>query len=131
MPLRSETRFISLNDLQSGMMATFVYTKPTGESEQYTILVIDPSITNKTTQNIQLHGLLIDDLNDFDLFTLAVKLGDGVRFDPDNRAQPLTALNTDEAYQKYATEFKHQKRYRIFTRNKISKLRQILIGELT
>lgn len=125
MSLLSERRFIDIGNLSSGMLVEFSYTKISDDStKSYIAIVIDPNKDN------YLHALLIDDLSDFELVNLVVRLGDSFTFDPDKRADPLTNLKTDEAYNKYLG-IKNQRRYRTFLVNKISSLRQILIGELT
>lgn len=130
MALRSERRFISKSNVQSGMLVEFSYTKiADGTTKSYMILVIDPSKKNESTNNEQLHGLLVDDLSDMELIGLITKLG-SFQFNPDDPAAPLTNLQSDSAYSKYLSTTKSQKRYRTFVTKNISSISQILIGEV-
>ena len=114
MALRSERRFIAKNNIQSGMLLEFSYAKiKDGSTGTYTVLVIDPIKKNETTGNEQLHALLVDDLSDMQLIQLITKLGN-FEFDPDNRAAPITNLQSDEAYTKYLGTVKSERRYRTF-----------------
>lgn len=129
MGLRSERRFISKNDVRSGIMLEFSYSKKTGESKSYSIIVIDILRSNDTEY---LHGLLLDNLSDFDIVKLSTEIGNRFNFDPDARSVPLTSLDSDEAYARYKTSlFKNDRRYRTFIVNNMSNLKQILIGELS
>ena len=55
MALKSERRFISRDNIKSGMMLEFSYTKENGDTNSYEVIVIDPkkSMDNK----LYLHGL--------------------------------------------------------------------------
>jgi hypothetical protein len=128
MALRSERRFISKNDIQSGMMLDITYKKKSGETKTYTILTIEPSKENQYTKSSQLHGILIDDLSDADIFKLIVSLGNLTV--GDDRKAPLTNLQSDDAYSKYKSLYGSQDRYRTFIIENIVNARQILIGEL-
>jgi len=130
MALRSERRFISKNKIQSGMLLEFSYMKITdGATGVYTVLVIDPAKKNESTGNEQLHALLIDDLSDMELIGLVTTLG-SFQFNPDERTAPLTNLQSDDAYNKYLSTTKSQRRYRTFILKNIASPRQILIGEI-
>jgi len=67
MAFRSERRFINLDKVESGMMLQFNYTKLSGESSQYTVLVIDPNRKNQRASEPQLHGFIIEDFSDEEL----------------------------------------------------------------
>jgi hypothetical protein len=76
MPLRSERRFISKSNIQSGMLLEFSYTKKSdGFTKSYMVLVIDPAKKNENTKTTQLHGVLINDLSDDELIELVDTLG--------------------------------------------------------
>lgn len=122
MALRGERRFISINNVLSGMLIQFSYRKATDNSiKNYTIIVVDPN------KNNYLHGLLIDDLSDSELIGLITQLGE-FNYDPTNRSSPITNLQSDVSYNKY--KGLNQRRYRTFLLNNISNLRQILIGKV-
>lgn len=124
MALRSERRFISKEAIQSGMLVEFTYKKVSDESiKSYTVLIVDPN------KDDYLHGLLISDLSDAELIGLVTKLG-SFTYDPDNRAEPITNLQSDAAYDRYLG-IKNERRYRTFLRENISSLRQILTGTIT
>lgn len=124
MPLRSERRFIAKDKIQSGMMLEFSYKKIKDDSnDTYMVLVIDPD------KDSYLHALKIDDLSDTELIGLITKLG-SFTYDPDNRKNPITNLQNDEAYNKY-TGIKSDRRYRTFLKNNIVNPRQILLGNVT
>jgi hypothetical protein len=129
MPLRSERRFISYGKVTSGMLLEFSYKGKNSTQKTYTVLVIDPSRQNTHATEYQLHALLIDDLSDFDLLGLITKVGN-LSLDPANRAAPLTDLKSNDAYTIYTNSIASQRRYRTFTVDKLSAVRQILIGEL-
>jgi hypothetical protein len=130
MALRSERRFISKSNIQSGMLLEFSYTKKSdGSTKSYMVLVIDPSKENENTKTTQLHGILIDDLSDEELIKLVVTLGN-VQLTPDERSEPLVNLQSDEAYDKYVGSIKGDRRYRTFVTDNIANPRQILLGEI-
>lgn len=129
MPLRSEGRFISLEDLRTGMMITFSYIKRDLSEARYTAIVIDPA--KKTENNVYLHALLIDDLSDMELVQLSTEVGQVFNYDPDDREASITDLQSDDAYARYkASPFLNQRIYRTFLLENIRNPRQILIGEL-
>lgn len=124
MALKSQRRFISKNNVTSGMLLEFSYTKVSDNTtKNYITLVIDPNKDNR------MHALLVDDLSDMELVGMITKLGN-FTYDPNNPSNPLTDLKSDAAYNKYLG-IKNDRRYRTFLVNNISSLRQILIGELT
>jgi hypothetical protein len=122
MALRSVRRFIGINNVKSGMLVQFGYSKLDNSSNSYTALVIDPN------KNNYMHALLIDKLSDAELVSLVTQLG-SLNYDPEAKNAPITDLQNDEAYKNY-TQIKDKRLYRTFRLNKISNLRQILIGEL-
>ena len=122
MALRSVRRFIGINNVKSGMLVQFGYSKLDNSSNSYTALVIDPN------KNNYMHALLIDKLSDAELVSLVKQLG-SLNYDPEAKNAPITDLQNDEAYKNY-TQIKDKRLYRTFRLNKISNLRQILIGEL-
>lgn len=127
MALRSERRFISPNNIESGMMIQFSYVKENGDSGLYEVIVIDPK--KSVREKIYLHALLLEGMTDQEIFQLVARLGDTVNFNPDKRAEPLTNLQTDAAYERYKGSTLSSKRvYRTFLFDKISNARQILIG---
>lgn len=129
MSLRSERRFIQKNSINSGMMLEFSYTSLDDVVKNYSILAID--IISKNNKEY-LHGLLMDGLADFDLVRLSTQIGKQFNFDPDNRSDPITKLNSVESYELYkSSNIKNDRRYRTFLMSNITKLQQILIGELT
>jgi len=67
-------------------------------------------------------------LSDAELVSLVTQLG-SLNYDPEAKNAPITDLQNDEAYKNY-TQIKDKRLYRTFRLNKISNLRQILIGEL-
>jgi hypothetical protein len=123
MALKSERRFISKNDIQSGILIEFFYKKKDGSTKKYITLVIDPD------KNGLLHALLIDDLSDFEILQTITKLAN-LNYDPSNPKAPITNLQTDEAYVNYSL-IKDQRRYRTFLTENIFNLRQILIGDVS
>jgi hypothetical protein len=137
MAFRSERRFISKSDIRTGMMVWLQYqSKETGETKDYKALVIDPSRPDEHTGNIQLHGILLDEMHDVSIMELIIRMGK-FYFDPDNRRDPLTELTSDEAYQKFREHyagtlkdpFKSGKTiYRTFLVENIRKVAQVLIG---
>jgi hypothetical protein len=132
MALRSERKFIAKGSIKSGMLVEFSYTKiKDGSVGSYMVLVIDPAKKNESTTNDQLHGLLVDDLSDMDLVRMSTEFGQVFNYNPDNRSNPITNLQSDDAYARYTTStMKNDRRYRTFLLQNISSLRQILIGEL-
>lgn len=132
MALRSERRFIALRELKSGMMVQFSYTKKTGEVQDYTALVIDPDRTNDHALEPQLHAYLIQDFSDLELVQFISSFGMSVNLDYENRKQSIVEnLNSPEAYKQFASSrFVTNRAYRTFNLSKISKLRQILVGDI-
>jgi hypothetical protein len=129
MPLRSEGRYISPEEFQTGMMIDFSYTKRDSTVQRYLAIVIDPA--KKTGDNIYLHALLIDGLSDMELVRLSIEVGQVFNYDPDDREAPITYLQSDDAYSRYkASPFLNQRIYRTFLLENVTSPRQILIGEL-
>jgi hypothetical protein len=132
MPLRSERRFISLSNVESGMMVQFRYKKKSGGSGDYTVLVVDPDRTNDHASEPQLHGYLIDKFSDDELIRFFSSFRKSLNIDYENRrGNVLEGLNTDEAYKQFATSgYVSDRSYRTFNLSGISQLRQILIGSV-
>lgn len=131
MPLRSERRFISYADIRSGMLVEFDYIPESGSgSKKYQVLVIDPNKQNLHTSDMCLHGLLTDDLGDFEVISLIAKISN-LELDPEDRRSPITKLDTDAAYARYKGSVSKERRYRTFLRKNIKSVRQILTGELS
>lgn len=132
MPLRSERRFINIGNVESGMMIQFSYTKKSGGSGQYTVLVVDPNRTNDRATEPQLHGFVIDELSDKELIEFFSSFETSIEISPDNRRVPIVKeLNTDEAYSKFASsKYVKNRSYRTFNISGISQVRQILVGSV-
>lgn len=132
MPLRSERRYMGVGDLKSGMMIQFNYTKKSGDSGDYIVLVVDPSIPNKYTGEPQLHGFTIKELSDSELIEFFSSFNTQVKIDYDNRrGSVVEGLNTDDAYSAFAnSRYVEDRSYRTFNLSKISQLRQILVGSV-
>lgn len=130
MAIRSERRFISLSDVTPGMMIQFNYSKKSGGSGQYTVLVIDPNRQNEHASETQLHGFVIDELSDsqlvefFSLFNRDVDLEEKGK-----RESVVEGLNSDEAYSTFASSaYVKNRSYRTFNLSGMSRVRQILLG---
>lgn len=132
MPLRSERRFINIGNVKSGMMIQFKYTKNSGESGQYVVLVVDPKRINKRATEPQLHGFVIDEMSDKELIEFFSSLQGNINIDyEDRRASIVEGLNTDEAYKKFAaSKYVKDRSYRTFNLSGITGVRQILIGAI-
>ena len=130
MPLRSERRFISINSVTPGMMIQFNYTKKSGGSGSYVVLVVDPKRQNDHATEPQLHGFVIDELTDAQLIEFFASIGANINIDyEDRRASVVEGLNTDEAYNKFkGSKYVDSRSYRTFNLTGISQVRQILIG---
>jgi hypothetical protein len=130
MALRSERRFISLDDVLSGMIIEFNYTKLDGTANSYIVLVVDPNRQNERAKEPQLHGFLIEDMSDEELFKFASEFGTSITIDPISRKNPFVSdLNTDEAYKRFVgSTYSKDRTYRTFLISKMSKVRQVLIG---
>lgn len=132
MPLRSERRFININSVESGMMIQFSYTKKSGDSGNYVVLVVDPNRTNERATEPQLHGFVIDELTDSELIEFFSSFNKSINLDyDDRRAKVVEGLNTDEAYDAFSTsKYVQNRSYRTFNLSGISQVRQILIGSI-
>jgi hypothetical protein len=132
MPLRSERRFININSVESGMMIQFNYTKKSGDSGNYVVLVVDPNRTNERATEAQLHGFVIDELTDSELIEFFSSFNKSINLDyDDRRAKVVEGLNTDEAYDAFSTsKYVQNRSYRTFNLSGISQVRQILIGSI-
>jgi hypothetical protein len=129
MPIRGSRRFISYRDLKSGMLLEFKYQKKSGETKIYNVLTIDPQISNQYTNNLQLHGIVVDEMNDVELKELISSIGP-LTIDAENRRASLTDLANDEAYAKFKSQYVSRNIYRTFNKANISLLRQILLGNI-
>ena len=130
MALRSERRFIGISSVTSGMIVQFSYTKLSGESNQYVVLVVDPSRKNDHAREPQLHGYTVDELSDDDLLSFATTFRTRLNFDLSQRRKALVSdLDTQEAYETFrSSQFSQGRPYRTFNLSKITQLRQVLIG---
>ena len=132
MALRSERRFIGINSLKSGMMIEFNYTKKSGGSGNYVVLVVDPKRQNERATEPQLHGFVIDELSDSELIEFFTSFGKSTKLDyDDRRASVVEDLNTDEAYNTFkSSKYVKDRSYRTFNLSGMSSIRQILIGSV-
>lgn len=130
MAIRSERRYIGLDDVKSGMMIEFNYSKAAGGAGRYVVLVVDPRRQNDRARGPQLHGFVIGDLSDSQLVEFFTSFGTSVKLDyEDRRASVVEDLNTQEAYSKFASsKFVKNRSYRTFNLNGMSKVRQVLLG---
>jgi hypothetical protein len=129
MAIRGSRRFIRYSDLKSGMLLEFVYEKKSGEIKTYNVLIIDPEIPNPHTNNLQLHGIVVDELSDQELTSLISSIGP-LTIVAENRRAPLTELANDESYEKFKAQYVSRNIYRTFNKNNITLLRQILLGAI-
>jgi len=132
MSIRSERRYVNLNDIESGMMIEFSYTKKSGDTNSYIVLVIDPNKPNKYTAESQLHGFVIDELSDMELIEFFSSFNKTLKFDYENRrASIIEGLNTDDAYSTFASsKYVKNRSYRTFNVNNMSQIRQVLLGSV-
>jgi hypothetical protein len=114
------------------MMVQFSYSKKSGGSGVYTVLVVDPDRTNERATEAQLHGFVIDELTDSQLIEFFAAFGKSINIDyEDRRASIVRDLNTDEAYTAFSTsKYVQNRSYRTFNRSAISQVRQILVGSV-
>lgn len=133
MALLSERRYISQTSIQSGMIVQFNYTKLNGDSNQYTVLVIDPNRTNKHASQPQLHGYNLEDMSDEEIINLAGVFKKTININPETRNEPLVEeLNSSDAYENFSNSvFYDDRKYRTFNINAMSQVRQVLISSPT
>lgn len=132
MAIRSERRFINIKNIKPGMMVEFNYSKKSGGSDSYIVLVVDPNRKNERASESQLHGFVIDELSDKDLVEFFTSFGKITKLDyTDRRASIVEDLNTDEAYQKFkSSKYVKDRSYRTFNLSGISSIRQVLLGSI-
>lgn len=132
MPLRSERRFINISKVTSGMMIEFTYSKKSGERGTYMVFVVDPNRTNDRATEPQLHGFVIDKMNDTELIEFLSSFRKGINIDfEDRRASIVEGIDTDEAYDTFkASKYVGERKYRTFNLSAMSAVRQILIGSV-
>lgn len=132
MPIRSERRFIGLNSIKSGMMIQFDYQKKSGGSGNYIVLVVDPNRQNEHASEPQLHGFIIEELNDEELVEFFSSFKQSINLDyGDRTASVVEGLNTDEAYSTFTTsKYVTNRSYRTFNLSGMSRIRQILLGSV-
>lgn len=132
MPIRSVRRFISLSDVESGMMVQFTYNKKSGGSGQYIVLVVDPRRQNEHASEPQLHGFVIDEMSDTQLIEFFSSFDSEMDIDMKGKRAPVIEnLNTDEAYRSFASsKYVKDRSYRTFNLSGISQTRQILLGSV-
>lgn len=132
MPIRSERRFINIDNVKPGMMVQFTYSKKSGGTGQYVVLVVDSNRMNEHATEPQLHGFVIDQLDDADLLNFFSSFRKSIKMDYENRRSSLIeGLNTDEAYEAFkSSKYVKDRTYRTFNLSGISGLRQILLGSV-
>lgn len=130
MPLRSERRYIGMNDVKSGMMVEFTYSKKSGGSNNYMVLVVDPRRKNERATELQLHGFIIDNMTDDQLVEFFASFRKNVKMDyTDRRASVVEGLDSKEAYTTFVnSKYVKDRSYRTFNHSGITKIRQILLG---
>ena len=130
MAIRSQRRFININDIESGMMIQFTYKKLSGETQEYVVLVIDPDRQNEHASQPQLHGYVLKDFSDKELVEFFSAFDTEVNLNPRNNKKPvIKELNNDAAYAKFAaSKYVSNRAYRTFNLSNISRTRQILVG---
>lgn len=130
MALRSERKSISINEVESGMMIEFSYTKKSGDNNSYIILVIDPSKSNKYTGEPQLHGFVIERMSDAELLEFFSSFNKNTTLEySDTQSSVIEGLNTDEAYSTFASsKYVKDRSYRTFNLSSMSQIRQVLLG---
>lgn len=132
MAIRSERRFIGLTSIKSGMMIQFTYTKKSGGSGSYVVLVVDPNRQNERATEPQLHGFVIDELTDEQLVDFFATFRKSINLSYDERtASVVEGLNTEEAYEAFtSSKYVKNRSYRTFNLSGISQLRQVLLGSV-
>lgn len=132
MALRSSRRFIGLTNVKPGMMVQLSYTKKSGGSGSYVVLVVDPNKKNERATEPQLHGFVIDDMSDSELVDFFSSFKKNTNIDFSNKsASVVEGLNTDEAYSTFrGSKYVENRSYRTFNHSGISQLRQILLGSV-
>ena len=129
MTLRSTRRFIRIGNIQTGMMLQFRYTKLDNSTNDYTVLVIDPSRIDTRTDREQLHAYDISELSDSAIVEFMLELDTHLAINPDNRSQSLVKLNADAVYQQFINSSQYKDRpYRRFIPENMQLTRQILVG---
>jgi hypothetical protein len=130
MALRGQRRYININDVKSGMMVQFTYSKKSGGTEEYVVLVIDPTRKNDHATEPQLHGFTIKELSDNELIDFFNSLGSNKTITADDKRAPVVeSLNSDDAYAKFASsKYVSGRAYRTFNLSGISDVRQVLLG---
>jgi hypothetical protein len=109
------------------MILDFRYNKLNGEAKMYQALVIDPSKLDKHTGNLQMHGLLIDDLGDQELLEMLKMLGSFFEAPPGWR-NPIADYNSDAVYERIKQRITDiKKRYRTFLVDNITEPRQRIV----
>ena len=113
-------------------MVEFNYTRKTGGSDKYTVLVVDPDRKNDHAREPQLHGYVIEEMTDEQLINFFAAFRKTIQFNPDNRAASVVeGLNTADAYDSFlSSPYAKDRPYRTFTRSGISQIRQILLGSV-
>jgi hypothetical protein len=114
------------------MMVQFSYTKKSGGSGSYLVLVIDPDRKNDRATESQLHGFVIDDMSDAELIGFFSSFQKTMNVDFTNRsASVVEGLNTTEAYESFkGSKYVKDRSYRTFNVSGISQLRQVLLGSV-
>lgn len=132
MAIKSERRFISINDVKPGMMIQFAYEKKSGGSGTYIVLVVDPKRKNERATEPQLHGYVINQLSDSQLIEFFATFKKTININSeDRRGSVVEGLNTSEAYAQFASsKFVKGRSYRTFNLTGMSQVRQILIGSV-
>jgi hypothetical protein len=115
------------------MMIQFNYSKKSGGSGQYIVLVVDPNRENDHASEPQLHGFVIDQLSDSELIEFFSSFRTTITIDSENRKKSVVEqLNTDEAYAAFASsKYVKNRSYRTFNLSGMSSIRQILVGTPT
>lgn len=114
------------------MMIEFTYSKKSGGSGSYIVLVVDPNRKNDRATEPQLHGFVIDALSDSQLIEFFASFSTSINISyEDRRASIVENLNTDEAYKTFSTsKYVKDRSYRTFNLSGMSQVRQVLIGSV-
>lgn len=129
MPLRGQGKYVGIDDVESGMMIDFTYSKKSGGSQRYTVLVVDPRRTNDHASEPQLHGFVINSLSDSQLIEFFSSLGTPKELKTGETVVVVEELNSDEAYKKFvSSKYVSNRSYRTFNISGIRRVRQIFVG---
>lgn len=130
--LKAGGRFLGKDAMTTGTVIEFVYTKVSGETNKYKVIVIDPARENTHTREskepAKLHAYDITNLDDREFIRFICDLDVPFKINPAEKELSIAELDSIGVYEAFKSSITRLNRpYRTFNRSKIRSVRKIVL----